>query len=45
MQDMRWLDHLPDGTLESGVELANRLYQNSRLRAPALRHGGESRAA
>ncbi len=26
MQDMRWLDHLPDGTLESGVELANRLY-------------------
>jgi hypothetical protein len=28
MQDMRWLDHLPDGTLESGVELANRLYWN-----------------
>src|SRR5260370_20219999 len=26
MQDMRWLDHLPDGTLASGVELANRLY-------------------
>jgi hypothetical protein len=26
MQGMRWLDHLPEGTLASGGELANRVY-------------------
>ncbi len=26
MQEMRWLNHLPGGTLEGGVELANRVY-------------------
>lgn len=26
MQEMRWLEHMPNGTLESGIELANEVY-------------------
>jgi hypothetical protein len=26
MQELLWLDHLPDGRVEGGIELANRLY-------------------
>jgi hypothetical protein len=28
MQEMQWLNHLPEGTLEGGIALANRLYWN-----------------
>ena len=28
MQELSWLDHLPDATLEGGIELANRLEWN-----------------
>jgi hypothetical protein len=28
MVEMVWLDHLPEGTLDSGMQLANRLYWN-----------------
>jgi hypothetical protein len=28
MYEFRWLNHLPGGTLEGGIEFANRLYWN-----------------
>ena len=28
MQELCWLNHLPGGTLESGIDLANRVYWN-----------------
>lgn len=28
MQELRWLDHLPDGTIQGGIERANELLWN-----------------
>jgi hypothetical protein len=28
MQELRWLEHLPTGTIEGGVEILNELYWN-----------------
>jgi hypothetical protein len=45
MQELFWLDHLPDGTIESGIELANQLYWNITVKTNGQKWcvwGGES---